>query len=101
MGGVKEDRPENLNVLRDPHADGPGTPAQRGPSGCAVLLGGLAAAPFVLIGLYLSAMMLFAAAMSATGVSAAGGFVMLLSPVPAIVGVVLGVAAYRAVAHAK
>jgi hypothetical protein len=55
MGGVEEDRPENLNVLRDPHADGPGTPAPRGPSGCAVLLGGLAAAPFVLIGLYLSA----------------------------------------------
>lgn len=49
----------------------------------------------------MSAMMLMGAGLSATGVSTAGGVIMLASPVPAIVGISLGVAAHRAAVRAR
>lgn len=95
-----EERPENPNELPDPHAGGD-PPPQGSSSGCAVLLGALVAASCILIGLYLSLMMFIAAGLSATGVSTAGGFLMLLAPVPALVGLVLGVLGYRAGVRAR
>lgn len=97
MGGVNSEPPEDPNALHDPYAAGRRPPPRRTPSTAAVLCGGLLAAAFILVGLYLSLMMLVGIGLMATGVSAGGGVIMLLVPVPAILGIVLGVAVYRGV----
>lgn len=57
--------------------------------------------PFILGGLYVSAMLLIGGAMSATGVSTAGGILMLAAPVPAIVGILVAVKVYRGAARPR
>jgi hypothetical protein len=97
LGGVQSDepRPPDPNSLHDPYAGGRVAPPRRWPSTAEVVGGAVLALPFILVGLYLSAMMLVGVGLMATGVSAGGGVVLLLVPVPAIVGIALGVAAYR------
>jgi hypothetical protein len=79
--------------IRDPYASRPAAPPPRSLFESAIVM--LAAIAVFALGLWLSGMLLIAAGLSATGVGAGGGILLLIACVPAPAGLALAIYLWR------